>query len=102
MVLGELQHQTISNQSFNIEHPLELQLAKTGRASGWLEPYTKTKLLKSGITATYPLVEGERDLDNPAHWYWAYRWEEKIQGTKSDNRYVTRAVSWPRHQVEAV
>lgn len=102
LVLEELQHQTISVQSFNVEHPLELKLEQTGRASGWLEQYTKTKLLKSGITATYPLVQGERDSDNPHHWYWAYRWEEKIQGAKSDNGYVTRAVSCPRHQVQAV
>jgi len=86
LVLGKLQHQTISAQSFNVKHPLELKLEKTGRASGWLEPCTKTKLLKSGITATYPLVEGERDPNNPHHWYWAYRYEEKTQGaTKSDN-----------------
>lgn len=102
LVLGELQHQTISAASFNVEHPLELKLEKAGRASGWLEPYTKTKLLKRGITTTYPLVEGERDSDNPHHWYWAYRWEEKTQGAKSDNGYVTRAVSLPRHQVTAV
>lgn len=67
LVLGELQHQTISAASFNVKHPLELNLEKVGRASGWLEPYTKTKLLKSGITATYPLVEGERDRNNPHH-----------------------------------
>ena len=34
--------------------------------------------------------------------YWAYRYEAKTQGAKSDNGYVTRAVSCPRNQVEAV
>lgn len=72
------------------------------RASGWLEHYTKSKKLKSGIIATYPRVEGERDPDNPAHWYWAYRWEEKRENAKSDNGCVTRAVSLPRDKVQAV
>jgi hypothetical protein len=39
------------------------------RASGWLEHYTKNKKLKSGIIAIYACVEGERDPDNPDHWY---------------------------------
>lgn len=81
--------------------PLEPGLKK-GKASGWLEQYTKTKKLKSGVTATYPLCEGERDPDNPEHWYWAYRYEEKRENARSDNGYVTRAVSLPRVKVEAV
>ncbi|MEQ8462578.1 hypothetical protein, partial [Coleofasciculus sp. E1-EBD-02] len=75
---------------------------KPSRASGWLEHYTKNKKLKQGIIATYPRVQGERDPDNPAHWYWAYRWEEKRGNAKSDNGYVTRAISLPRHKVQAV
>jgi len=81
------------------ENPLEL---KSSRASGWLEHYTKNKKLKQGIIATYPRVQGERDPDNPEHWYWAYRWEEKRGNAKSDNGYVTRAISLPRHKVQAV
>jgi hypothetical protein len=91
------------------ENPLELKpnsvlgdFPKPSRASGWLEHYTKNKKLKQGIIATYPRVQGERDPDNPAHWYWAYRWEEKRGNAKSDNGYVTRAISLPRHKVQAV
>ena len=72
------------------------------RASGWLERYTKTKKLKNGTIATYPACERERDPDNPDHWYWAYRYEEKRQDAKSDNGYITRAVSLPRVKVQAV
>lgn len=72
------------------------------KASGWLERYTKTKKLKGGAIATYPRVEGERDPNNSEHWYWAYRWEEKRDTAKSDNGYVTRAVSLPKNKVEAV
>ena len=72
------------------------------RASGWLENYTKNKKLKGGIIATYPRCEGDRNPDNPDHWYWAYRWEEKRQDAKSDNGYVTRAVSLSKDKVQAV
>lgn len=92
-VLGDDQ-----NNSF----PLEPEPPTKRKASGWLERYTKTKKLKSGDRATYPRVEGDRDPDNSEHWYWAYRWEEKRDTAKSDNGYVTRAVSLPKNKVEAV
>lgn len=140
-VLGETQTQTISTQSFDVKHPLELNrrvvlgeinsfdvkrplelkpkqqhlqvLGETAKfiepkpnqsrkASGWLEQYTKNKKLKNGMIATYPRVEGERDPNNPKHWYWAYRYEEKKENAKSNNGYVTRAVSLPRNEVHAV
>lgn len=82
---------------FNTKHVIHLK-----NPSGWLEHYTKAKKLKSGLIACYPRVEGERDLENLEHWYWAYRWEEKRDNAKSDNGYVTRAVSLPRNKVEAV
>ena len=90
----------LGENSLACEVPLEPK-AKA-RASGWLERYTKTKKLKNGTSATYPLCGGERDPDNPEHWYWAYRYEEKKEGAKSDNGYITRAVSLPRSKVEAV
>jgi hypothetical protein len=90
------------------ENPLELEsenpleLTRQGWASGWLERYTKTKKLKNGTPVTYPRVKGDRDPDNPNHWYWAYRWEEKRKNAKSDNGCVTRAVSLSRNKVQAV
>jgi len=104
----ELKSHSVLGES---ENPLELkpdsvlgesEKSKPSRASGWLEHYTKNKKLKQGIIATYPRVQGERDPDNPEHWYWAYRWEEKRGNAKSDNGYVTRAISLPRHKVQAV
>ena len=82
---------------FNTHH-----VTQPKNPSGWLERYTKTKKLKSGITATYPLCEGERDKGNPEHWYWAYRWEEKKESAKSDNGFISRAVPLPVGKVEAV
>ncbi len=92
LVLGDNQNNSV----------LELQLTTRRKASGWLERYTKTKKLKGGAIATYPRVEGEREPNNSEHWYWAYRWEEKRDTAKSDNGYVTRAVSLPKNKVEAV
>lgn len=64
------------------ENPLE-----KSRASGWLEKRTKTI---KGVT--YPRVKGFRDEDNPDHWYWEYRYEEKSDKSTSDNGFVTRSV----------
>jgi hypothetical protein len=93
LVLGDNQNKSI---------PLELEPTTKRKASGWLERYTKSKKLKGGAIATYPRVEGEREPNNSEHWYWAYRWEEKRDTAKSDNGYVTRAVSLPKNKVEAV
>ncbi len=49
-------------------------------ASGCLHPYTKNKKLKSGITATFPRVEGKRNPDNIDHWYWGYSYKEFVDG----------------------
>lgn len=86
----------------NNPFPPEPKPTTRRKASGWLERYTKTKKLKGGAIATYPRVEGERDPNNSEHWYFAYRWEEKRDTAKSDNGYVTRAVSLPKNKVEAV
>jgi|GEM_PF-6514254 len=87
------------------EHFAPVKRRRGGRgkdyASGWLEKYTKEKKLKGGVVASYPRV-AERDPDNVDHWYWAFRYEEKKECAKSDNGYVTRAVSVPRSKVEAV
>ncbi len=82
--------------------PLEIKPTIKRKASGWLERYTKTKKVKGGNSVTYPRVEGEREPNNSEHWYWAYRWEEKRDTAKSNNGYVTRAVSLPKNKVEAV
>jgi hypothetical protein len=92
LVLGDNQNNSV----------LEPQPTTRRKASGWLERYTKTKKLKGGAIATYPRVEGEREPNNSEHWYFAYRWEEKRDTAKSDNGYVTRAVSLPKSKVEAV
>ena len=73
------------------------------KASGWLEKYIKNKKLKDGTIKTYPKVEGVyRDPDEPNHWYWSYKWEEKNSKAKSANGHITRAVSVPSSKVYTV
>ena len=91
-----------------ITHPPEPEIelvqgekGETG-AGGWLERYIKNKKLKSGSIATYPRVEGVRDPNNPEHWFWSYRYEEKSEKAKSNNGCITRTIYLPRNQVQAV
>lgn len=82
--------------------PIPPELKRKRPASGWLEHYTKNKKLKDGTIATFPKVEGRREPDNPEHWYWAYKYEEKNSKAKSPNGFITRAVSVPSSKVCSV
>ncbi|BDA75830.1 hypothetical protein CAL7716_099960 (plasmid) [Calothrix sp. PCC 7716] len=66
-------------------------------ASGSLYHYTKDKKLKSGLTASYPRVEVERDPNNFNHWYWGYSYEVFIGG-----EWKSRTLSVPKCKVAAV
>ncbi|MHC5762968.1 hypothetical protein [Nostoc sp.] len=78
------------------------ELKRKRPASGWLEHYTKNKKLKDGTIATFPKVEGHREPDNPEHWYWAYKYEQKSDKAKSANGHITKAVSVPSGKVFSV
>jgi hypothetical protein len=62
--------------------------------SGSLYPYLSDRKLKNGIIASYPRVEGQRDPNNPDHWYWAYSFEEKV----GDN-WRNRSLPVPKFRV---
>ncbi|MDF5720958.1 MAG: hypothetical protein PUP91_10850 [Rhizonema sp. PD37] len=66
-------------------------------ASGSLYRYLKNKKLKSGAIASYPRVEGVRDLNNPNHWYWGYSYE-----VLQDGEWKGRSLSVKAHKVSAV
>ncbi len=66
-------------------------------ASGSLYRYLKHKKLKSGVIASYPAVESERDPDNPSHWYWGYSYEVLENG-----KWNSRSLSVPKSKVLAV
>ncbi len=85
-----------------IQSSIPPELSKKRSASGWLEHYTKNKKLKDGTIATFPRVEGHREPEEPSHWYWAYKYEEKTPIAKSANGFVTRAFSVPSSKVYSV
>ncbi len=53
--------------------------------------YLKNVKLKSGLTASYPPVDGVRESDNINHWYWGYNYKVSEQGEwKSKSLSVSR------------
>ena len=66
-------------------------------ASGYLQPYTKNKKLKNGRIATFPRVDGHRDPMDVTHWYWGYRFQEKVDG-----EWKNRTLSVPEYRVTTV
>ncbi|KYC34884.1 hypothetical protein WA1_50115 [Scytonema hofmannii PCC 7110] len=74
--------------SFSLEKP---------QASGSLCSYLKKKKLKSGTVASYPRVEGDRDPNNPDHWYWSYCYEVLVDG-----EWKGRTLSIPKCKIVTV
>lgn len=67
------------------------QISPKKNPSGSLYPFIQNKKDKYGLVKTYPKVAGEREPDNPDHWFWAYCWDEKVNGKwKTFKRSVSR------------
>lgn len=65
--------------------------------SGCLYPYFSNRKLKDGRIASYPRVEGQRDPDNIEHWYWAYCYEENVDGD-----WKNRSLPVPKFRVRTI
>ncbi len=65
--------------------------------SGSLYAFIQDKKDKHGNVKTYPKVEGDRSTGNPDHWFWAYCWDEKVNG-----RWKTFKRSVPREKLSKV
>lgn len=65
--------------------------------SGSLYAFIQDKKDKHGNVKTYPKVEGARSTGNPDHWFWAYCWDEKVNG-----RWKTFKRSVPREKLSKV
>ncbi|MFM7793132.1 MAG: hypothetical protein ACKO90_35280, partial [Microcystis panniformis] len=65
--------------------------------SGSLYAFIQDKKDKHGNVKTYPKVEGERSTGNPDHWFWAYCWDEKVNG-----KWKTFKRSVPREKLSKV
>lgn len=65
---------------------------------GSLYQYTSNKMdKKTGAIRTFPPVEGERQRDNDAHWYWGFSYIEKSLGKRRD-----RSAAVPRNKLGEV
>jgi len=53
--------------------------------------------IKNGKPVLRPIVEGERDENNPNHWYWGYGYKVWI-----DDRWMSRSKSVPRKKLRLV
>ena len=65
--------------------------------SGSLYAFNQEKKDKHGNVKTYPKVEGNRSMGNPDHWFWAYCWDEKVNG-----KWKTFKRSVPREKLSKV
>ncbi|TRV03601.1 MAG: hypothetical protein EWV89_00060 [Microcystis wesenbergii Mw_QC_B_20070930_S4] len=65
--------------------------------SGSLYAFIQDKKDRYGNVKAYPKVEGDRSSDNPDHWFWAYCWDEKING-----KWKTFKRSVPREKLSKV
>ena len=65
--------------------------------SGSLYAFIQDKKDRYGNVKTYPKIEGERSTGNPDHWFWAYCWDEKVNG-----RWKTFKRSVPREKLSKV
>ena len=65
--------------------------------SGSLYAFNQEKKDKHGNVKTYPKVEGARSTGNSDHWFWAYCWDEKVNG-----RWKTFKRSVPREKLSKV
>jgi hypothetical protein len=77
------------------DHTSEISPKKN--PSGSLYAFNQEKKDKHGNVKTYPKVEGDRSMGNPDHWFWAYCWDEKVNG-----KWKTFKRSVPREKLSKV
>jgi hypothetical protein len=66
--------------------------------SGTLYQRTKKKKLKDGSTKEYPLVSGQRQVDNVNHWFWQLTFKSK----QPDGEFKSQTISVSPSQVLTV
>jgi hypothetical protein len=81
----------------NDRHQSSKLISPKKNPSGSLYAFNQEKKDRYGNVKTYPKVEGERSTGNPDHWFWAYCWDEKVNG-----RWKTFKRSVPREKLSKV
>ncbi|HEY9603198.1 MAG TPA: hypothetical protein V6C85_16405 [Allocoleopsis sp.] len=80
------------------EPPIKvIDLGKPSKQGGSLYRYTADRTGKDGITRKYPKVEGDRDPDNPNHWYWGISyiaWDGQ--------KWTDKTLSVPRNKLSVI
>jgi hypothetical protein len=66
--------------------------------SGTLSQRVKKKQLRNGKIEEYPLVSGERDINNVSHWCWQLSYKSR----QADGKYKSRTASVRPEQVASV
>jgi hypothetical protein len=66
--------------------------------SGTLHQRTKKKKLKDGSTREYPLVDGQRQVENVNHWFWQLNFKSK----QPDGKFKSQTISVSIAQVATV
>ena len=81
----------------NDRHQSSKLISPKKNPSGSLYAFIQEKKDKHGNVKTYPKVEGARSTGNPDHWFWAYCWDEKVNG-----KWKTFKRSVPREKLSKV
>jgi hypothetical protein len=81
----------------NDRHQSSKLISPKKNPSGSLYAFNQEKKDKHGNVKTYPKVEGNRSMGNPDHWFWAYCWDEKVNG-----KWKTFKRSVPREKLSKV
>ncbi|TRU47962.1 MAG: hypothetical protein EWV49_04830 [Microcystis aeruginosa Ma_QC_Ch_20071001_S25] len=81
----------------NDRHQSSKLISPKKNPSGSLYAFNQEKKDKHGNVKTYPKVEGDRSMGNPDHWFWAYCWDEKVNG-----KWKTFKRSVPREKLSKV
>ncbi|MFM6785428.1 MAG: hypothetical protein ACKPJN_27025 [Microcystis panniformis] len=81
----------------NDRHQSSKLISPKKNPSGSLYAFIQDKKDRYGNVKTYPKIEGERSTGNPDHWFWAYCWDEKVNG-----KWKTFKRSVPREKLSKV
>jgi hypothetical protein len=77
---------------------VKIRSARSPGKSGSLCHFTQWKATVDGSMREYPPVEGERDPENPKHWYWQLTYKAK----NGEGKFVTQTQTVPRRKVATV
>jgi hypothetical protein len=88
----------LPKQKYSTQLYMKIRQEQIPGRSGTLSQRTKKKQLKDGSTREYPLVKGQRHIENINDWFWHYTFKFK----QADGKFKTRTISVLPAQVPIV